>query len=194
MVLSITHLLLPAYSTFLACTAKVQLPSTIAKMDSESIPTKATHTGPLPSFTAGKHHSMVTVSLYLAIKVIHSPYYTADLLRITHTACPEANKLLVQREINPPRPSAGLSNYVWNAFALTADLGGGHCTTELIHTKAPPQIWESYRPFKNRLTMPGSFLRTGRCLSIYYVEMPSLYIIYSKYLLPCCWEIQIQLT
>lgn len=88
------HLLLPARSTFLACTAKSQLPSTIAKMDSESVPTKATHLGPLPSFMDGKHHSVVTVSLYLAIKVIHSPCYTADLFRITPTARPEANKLL----------------------------------------------------------------------------------------------------
>lgn len=34
---------------------------------------------------------------------------------------------------------------------------------ELTHTKAPPQIWESYKPFKNRLTMPGLFVRTGTC-------------------------------
>lgn len=51
---------------------------------------------------AGKYHSMVIVSLYLAIKVIHSPCYAADLFRITPTAHPEANKLLVQREINLP--------------------------------------------------------------------------------------------
>lgn len=102
MVLTIVHLLLLTYSTFLACTAKPQQPSTIAKMDSEWIPTKAAHLGPLPFFTDGKHHSMVTVSLYLAIKVIHSHCYTADLFRIPPTARPKADKLLVWREISPP--------------------------------------------------------------------------------------------
>lgn len=45
---------------------------------------------------------MVIVSLYLAIKVIHSLCYAADLFRITPTAHPEANKLLLEREINLP--------------------------------------------------------------------------------------------
>lgn len=110
--LSLVYFLHPAYSSFLACNAKLQLPSTIAKMDSGSIPTKATHLGLLPTFMDGKHHSMDTVSLYLAIKVIHSSCYIADLFRITPTAHPEANKLLKQREINLPKPISGLSNYI----------------------------------------------------------------------------------
>lgn len=88
--------------SFLASQAKSQPPSTIARMDSQSIPTTAIHPGPPHSFMAGKHHSMVIVSLYLAIKVIHSLCYAADLFRITPTAHPEANKLSVQREINLP--------------------------------------------------------------------------------------------
>lgn len=121
--LSLVYFLHPAYSSFLACNAKLQLPSTIAKMDSGSIPTKATHLELLPTFMDGKHHSMDTVSLYLAIKVIHSSCYIADLFRITPTAHPEANKLLKRREINLPKPISGLSNYIWNAFALPANLG-----------------------------------------------------------------------
>lgn len=111
MVLSIVHLLLHVYSTFLACDEKLQLPSTVTKMESESIPTDATHPRPPSSIMDGKHPSMGTVSLYLAIKVINSPSYVADLFRITPTAHPEANKLLMQGEINPPLPIAGLSNY-----------------------------------------------------------------------------------
>lgn len=122
---------------------------------------------------------MDTVSLYLAIKVIHSSCYIADLFTIAPTAHSEANKLLKQRQISPPNPISRFSNYMWNVFALPAD-PGGHCTIALTHTNAPPQFQESYKPCKNRLTMPP-FISEYR-----QMQMPSLYTIHTKWLLSRC--------
>jgi len=105
---------------------------------------------------------MDTVSLYLAIKVIHSSCYIADLFTIAPTAHSEANKLLKQRQISPPNPISRFSNYMWNVFALPAD-PGGHCTIALTHTNAPPQFQESYKPWKTGWQCLRLFLSTGRC-------------------------------
>lgn len=105
---------------------------------------------------------MDTVSLYLAIKVIHSSCYIADLFTIAPTAHSEANKLLKQRHISPPKPISRFSNYMWNAFALPADFGG-HCTMELTHTNAPLRFQESYKPWKTGWQCLRLFLSSGRC-------------------------------